>query len=68
MEKQNQNTCENCGYYLQHFIWNKRFIAINCGHCVHPPRTKRCRPLDKACPKWIPQTEEHCRNYLPPTR
>ena len=61
-----KNTCSNCGYYRQHYIWREEYRIINCGHCVHPSRTRHCRPRSKACHKWIPQWEDYPRLYRPP--
>lgn len=63
MEK---DTCRNCGYYRQHFIWYEDHYRSVSGHCVHPPRNRQCRPDMAACPKWIPQDERYLATYLPP--
>lgn len=65
MKIEKQQICENCGYFLQHYIWYQHFKTINCGHCTHPPRARQCKPLMAACPKWIPQDETYRTNNFP---
>lgn len=66
METATHNTCKNCGYYRQHYIWSQGYQLVNGGHCVHPPRTRRCRPEMSACAKWIPQDDNYRNTYIPP--
>jgi len=58
--------CKNCNYFRQHYIWRYGYMKIEAGHCVHPPRTRRCRPELKACEKWLPQDEKYLQTYQPP--
>lgn len=47
--------CGTCKYYCQHYIrWKdeKRFSALDHGHCIYP-RVKNRRP-DQTCPHWTP--------------
>ncbi len=67
MDADSKQTCQNCGYYLQHYIWNRRYQYVHCGHCIHPPRTRHCHPTMKACAKWIPQDEAYLTNHVPET-
>lgn len=44
-----ENVCQNCRHFKQHYIKiNRRFSAIEDGHCVYP-RLKDRRPGTKAC-------------------
>ncbi len=61
-----RHTCLNCGYYRRHYIWCGRYLPVDYGHCVHPPRIRHCRPGMAACPKWLPRTEAYRNTYLPP--
>ena len=66
MDMDNEHTCQDCGYYRQHYIWREgQYIPIS-GHCVHPPRVRHCRPGMAACPKWIPQDASYRATRLPP--
>ena len=61
-----KETCQNCGYFRQHYIiWCHRYDRINFGHCTHPPGVRHCRPETAACAKWIPQDEFYRSRYLP---
>ena len=48
--KTEQKTCENCVYYLQHYIKeNTSYQSIFCGHCVNNRFDGRLRKTDKIC-------------------
>ena len=63
-----EHTCQDCGYFRPHYIWSRRYQAIDYGHCVHPPRTRHRRPESAACIKWTPQTATYQRDYVPPSK
>ncbi len=65
MDMDNEHTCQDCGYYHQHYIWMNGYQSINAGHCIHPPRAKNCRPRMAACPRWIPQDRGYRETFLP---
>lgn len=49
----NENTCQNCAHYYQHYAFNKRkIIKVNCGHCVIP-RLRNRRPYTAACEHFV---------------
>ena len=62
----NEHTCQNCGYYWQHYVWWGQYKPTNYGHCAHPPRARSCRPGMAACAKWIPQDASYRATRLPP--
>ncbi len=67
MTDKNKNTCQNCGYFQQHYIWlESRYHTIDDGLCLHPPRRRHCRSTMPACARWIPQTEAYHTLYDPP--
>jgi len=46
--------CNNCGYYVQHYVLGKnKLFEVYCGHCVYS-RTKRKKPDAKACESYMP--------------
>ena len=50
MEKP-EKRCENCRYFLQHYIkQNSRFFNVCCGHCINQSN-KKMTPL-KTCEFW----------------
>lgn len=63
-----EHTCQDCGHFRLHYIWCRRYQAIGYGHCVHSPRTRRCRPETAACINWTPQTAAYQRDYVPPSK
>ena len=56
METTKEKTCEDCRFYLKHYI--KRpygFTPINCGHCVNDHFNVRSKPtLRENCEYWQP--------------
>lgn len=62
-ENQNKRVCENCRYYLAHYIMaDTRFFKIACGHCVNEARiddrskkrAKNIYKLEDGCTYWEP--------------
>lgn len=52
----NQNTCNTCAHYRQHYAFDQRKIfQVYCGHCAHA-KAKTRRPDSKTCENYI-QTE-----------
>ncbi len=52
-----EKSCENCKYYVQHYIKHKRFLLkVNCGHCTNDKlKNKFAREnakLRKNCEYW----------------
>ena len=33
-----EHTCQDCGYFRPHYIWSRRYQAIDYGHCVQEKR------------------------------
>ena len=53
MQVSNENQiCKNCTYFMQHYIHLRKYIEINCGHCIQGVRCKKRSPLSPACPEW----------------
>ena len=49
----NEETCQMCGYFRQHFTLDTRKIfRVYCGHCTRYPG-KRKRPDTKACESFV---------------
>ncbi|MCI8628964.1 MAG: hypothetical protein HFE57_05600 [Firmicutes bacterium] len=52
MISKEKKVCVNCKYFIQHYIYDKRFnndfSPCNDGHCVKP-RLKNRKPKNKAC-------------------
>ena len=64
MEKEVKKSCENCGYFVQHYLkYVTEYKAANCGHCINrngKNKGKRRRPYS-ICEYWeeaIPITKE----------
>ena len=50
----NQNTCNTCVYYRQHYSFDQRKIfRVYCGHCTFL-KVKRKNPDSKSCENYIP--------------
>ena len=53
-ETENEKSCKNCRYYLQHYIkYNTQFVNVCCGHCINPnfKNSRKTRPLE-LCGFW----------------
>lgn len=49
----NQNTCESCSHYIQHYTFDdQRFVRICCGHCTYG-RVRVKKPDAKICENYI---------------
>lgn len=54
----NQNTCNTCVYYRQHYALDQRTIfRVYYGHCIYP-KAKPKRPDAKACVNYIPSSPD----------
>lgn len=52
MENEEKRVCENCAWYLRHYIKQaKQFKAIYVGHCGHSDIRKKAMTL---CNRWEP--------------
>ena len=52
----NSPTCSDCANYYQHYIRiQRRFAAIQDGHCVAAPRTRNRTPDAPACGRFLPR-------------
>ena len=50
----NQNTCNSCVYYRQHYAFDQRKIfRIYCGHCTYH-KVKAKRPDSSICINYTP--------------
>ena len=50
-ETQNQKTCQNCKFYLQHYIKRATmYYALHSGHCVN--RRNRTMAICESCGLW----------------
>ena len=53
-----QKTCENCVYYLPHYIKeDTRYQAIHCGHCINKKQGGHFRRTDKICKSYKKRNE-----------
>ena len=57
--KNEKKTCENCKYFLQHYVRSYAiYHKVCCGHCTHHdlPRKERsardCSKIYRACSLW----------------
>lgn len=49
----NQNTCNTCTHYRQHYTFDQRKIfRVYCGHCTYQ-KVKTKRPDSKACENYM---------------
>lgn len=52
MISEKEEVCSNCKYFMQHYVYDKRFCKdftpCNAGHCIKP-RVKDRKPSHKAC-------------------
>ena len=56
METAKEKTCENCRFYLQHYVKSSNgYTAIYCGHCVNDNFNARSKlSVRKNCEYWQP--------------
>jgi len=64
----NQNTCNTCVHYRQHYAFDQRKIfRVYCGHCTYL-KTKKKRPDSKVCENYMPSDPDEnafvTREYL----
>jgi len=49
----NQNKCETCTYYCQHYgFYNEKLFKIYCGHCTRF-RIKNKKPDSESCENYV---------------
>lgn len=49
----NQNTCNTCVYYRQHYVFNQcKIFRVYCGHCTYL-NAKTKRPDSKICKNYM---------------
>ena len=59
METAKEKTCENCRFYLQHYVrTGYGYASTNCGHCIcdelNDKRSKNRYTLQNNCEYWQP--------------
>lgn len=60
-----EKTCENCEYYLRHYIWCNGLFSIYCGHCIKGKRPINRKPDRPACGFWEEQTDKYKKRHYP---
>ena len=64
----NQNTCNTCVHYRQHYALDQgKIFRVYCGHCTYQ-KVKTKRPDSKACENYMPSDPDEkafvTREYL----
>ena len=53
-----QNTCNTCAHYLQHYAFNQcKLFRVYCGHCTYKT-VKTKRPDSKICENYTQSTPD----------